>query len=160
MGISLLLVLATLIKGFKFANSTSFLFIECLLNLTVLLDFLARVRLMGMKRFIEGGFWNIFDAVVVFGCVFLFLLMLVSSSLSLLIFEEVSEEILLIGWSLFQTLRMIFIAKKQKLAHQSAKTLIDFSNIGLDTEAGEIHNEDHVAHNVDEVIVFDMKKVE
>jgi hypothetical protein len=67
---------------------------------------------MGTKRFFEGGFWNIFDTIVVFCCVFMFLLMLVSSSLSLFIFEELSEEILLITWSLFQTLRMILIAKK------------------------------------------------
>ena len=53
-----------------------------------------------------------FDAIVVFGCLFTFMLMLISSSFSLFIFEEVSEEILLITWSLFQTLRMIFIAKK------------------------------------------------
>lgn len=58
---------------------------------------------------------------------------------------------------------MIFIAKKQTLAQQSAKTLIDFSNI-MDTEAGEQFHQGGVkgvgAHNNnsgDEVIVFDMK---
>ena len=53
---------------------------------------------------------------------------------------------------------MIFIAKKQKLAQQSAKTLIDFSNI-METDAGDIHSARHppgVAGG-DEVIVFDMK---
>jgi hypothetical protein len=66
--------------------------------------------------------------------------MMVSRSLSILFFEEVSEEILLVAWSLFQTFRMIFIAKKQTLAQQSAKTLIDFSNI-MDTDIGDnIHS--------------------
>lgn len=118
MAISFLLVFSTLIYGFKIGQTPMFLFIECLLNICVLSDFCFRVRLLGVKRFFEGGFWNIFDAIVVFCCTFLFLLSLVSSSLSVVvIFEEVSEEILLISWSLFQSLRLIFIAKKQKLAH-------------------------------------------
>lgn len=114
--ISMMLVFVTLFFGFRIGESPLFLFIECLLNLVILLDFLFRLRLMGTKRFFEGGYWNVFDAIVVFGCVFTFLLMMISSSFQVLIFEEVSEEILLITWSLFQTLRMIFIAKKQKLA--------------------------------------------
>ena len=166
LGVSFLLILTTLIYGLKIGETTSFLFIECLLNLLVLADFACRVRLMGVKRFFDGGFWNVFDAIVVFGCVFLFLLSLLQSSFSVHIFEEVSEEILLISWSLFQSLRMIFIAKKQTLAHQSAKTLIDFSNI-LDTEAGDQFHQGGgkggVAGNNnsgDEVIVFDMKQME
>jgi hypothetical protein len=132
-------------------------------------DFLSRVRLQGTRRFFEGGFWNVFDAIVVVGCLFLFALMMISRSFSLLIFEEVSEEILLVAWSLFQTLRMIFIAKKQKLAQQSAKTLIDFSNI-MDTDMGngiEIISSARGAtskqmdgNNHEEVIVFDMKQME
>jgi hypothetical protein len=72
--------------------------------------------LMGLKRFINGGLWNIFDAFVVLGCILLFIAMLLSRSGTVLVLEEISEEILLITWSLFQTFRMIFIAKKQKLA--------------------------------------------
>lgn len=55
--------------------------------------------------------------------------------------EELSEIILLVVWALFQTLRVIFIAKRQRLAQQSAKTLINFTNnaIAIDTNAG--HNE-------------------
>jgi len=56
---------------------------------------------MGFKRFINGGLWNIFDAFVVFGCVLLFIAMLLSHSGTVLILEELSEEILLITWSLF-----------------------------------------------------------
>lgn len=102
--------------GFKVGQEPFFIFIESLLNIIVLVDFLCRVRLLGIKRFFEGGFWNIFDAIVVLGCVLLFALMMISRSMSMIIFEEVSEEILLVAWSLFQTLRIIFIAKKQKLA--------------------------------------------
>ena len=116
MAISILLVFLALVFGFRIGESPLFLFTECIINLVILLDFFTRLRLMGAKRFFEGGYWNVFDAIVVFGCLFTFMLMMVSSSFSLFIFEEVSEEILLITWSLFQTLRMIFIAKKQKLA--------------------------------------------
>jgi hypothetical protein len=71
---------------------------------------------MGLRRFLNGGLWNIFDAFVVLGCILLFIAMLLSRSGTVLVLEEISEEILLITWSLFQTFRMIFIAKKQKLA--------------------------------------------
>lgn len=113
LGVGVLLIFSTLIYGFKIGETPFFLFIEFLLNFFVLADFACRVRLLGFKRFFDGGFWNVFDAFVVFGCVLLFLLSLIQSSFSVHIFEEVSEEILLISWSLFQTLRMIFIAKKQ-----------------------------------------------
>ena len=116
MACSILLVLVTLLLGFNIDDNPMFLFAESVLNLVILVDFGARVKLMGYKRFFEGGFWNVFDAVVVSGCVLLFVMELLSKSGVILIFEEVSEEILLLCWSLFQTLRMIFIAKKQKLA--------------------------------------------
>jgi lipoprotein signal peptidase len=56
---------------------------------------------MGLKRFINGGLWNIFDAFVVLGCILLFIAMLLSRSGTVLVLEEISEEILLITWSLF-----------------------------------------------------------
>ena len=110
MAVSILLVMLTFILGFKIGRTPLFIFVESLLNIIVLVDFLCRVRLLGTRRFIEGGLWNIFDAIVVIGCVVLFFLMLISRSMSMLIFEEISEEILLVSWSLFQTLRMIFLA--------------------------------------------------
>jgi hypothetical protein len=137
MGVSMILVLSTIIAGFKVGQEPFFIFVESLLNIIILVDFICRVRLLGIRRFLDGGYWNIFDAIVVVCCVFLFALIMVSKSMNILIFEEISEEILLIAWSLFQTLRIIFIAKKQKLAQQNAKTLIDFSNI-MDTEAIDI----------------------
>lgn len=51
-------------------------------------------------------------------------------------YQAISEEALLVTWSIWQTLRMILIAKKQRLAQQSAKTLINFENIVLDTDFG------------------------
>ncbi len=114
---AILLVFTTLIMGLNVDQSPYFLFIECLINLLILVDFLCRVRLLGVRRFFkEGGWWNIFDAVVVGATVILYGLMMLSKSGALLILEEISEEILLVAWSVFQTLRMIFIAKKQKLA--------------------------------------------
>lgn len=49
---------------------------------------------------------------------------------------------------------MLFIAKKQRLAQQSAKTLIDFTNI-VDTDINGSQKQGY-----DEVIVFDMKQME
>ena len=101
MAISVLLVFSTLIIGFKIGQAPFFIFIESLLNIVVLFDFGFRIRLSGIKRFFEGGLWNIFDAVVVVGCVVIFTLTMISRSMPLIIFEEVSEEILLLSWSLF-----------------------------------------------------------
>lgn len=98
---SILLLLVTLFSGFKIDESPYFIFTETLLNLLILGDFLIRVKLMGVKRFFEGGYWNIFDAVVVGGCVILYFLMLFSKAGALLIFEELSEELLLVSWSVF-----------------------------------------------------------
>lgn len=98
---------------------------------------------------------NILDTLVVFGSIFLFLLMIISSSSTVKIFEEVSEELILVFWSIFQTLRMILIIKKQNLAHQSAKTLIDFVNLNDNEITGAKNSEDG-----EEVIVFDMKQME
>lgn len=47
---------------------------------------------------------------------------------------EISEELLLVGWSIAQSCRMLIIARKQQQAIKSAKNLIDFNNIGLDTD--------------------------
>lgn len=39
-------------------------------------------------------------------------------------------------WCIWQTLRMILIAKNQRQARQTAKTLIDFENLVVDTDFG------------------------
>ena len=82
----------------------------------IVTDFIFRVNLLGIKRFIQGGFLNILDATVVSTCVILFIIILLSHASDFVIIEELSEEILLIIWSVFQILRMIFIAKKQSQA--------------------------------------------
>jgi hypothetical protein len=48
---TILLVLITLIKGIKVDENPLFLFAECVINIFILADFIARVRLMGLKRF-------------------------------------------------------------------------------------------------------------
>lgn len=77
--------------------------------------------------------WNVFDAFVVVSCFTLFIVSLFKNSAG---FVEGTEEILLVLWSVWQMLRIILIAKKQRLAKQSAKTLINFENIIVDTEFG------------------------
>jgi hypothetical protein len=49
---------------------------------------------------------------------------------------EGTEETLLVIWSVWQMLRIILIAKKHRLARQSAKALINFENIIVDTDFG------------------------
>ena len=78
-----------------------FLFAEFLLNALIVIDFVLRVRMVGMKKFFEGGKWNYFDAAVVFFCFFLFLILLISSAGEFSVLEEVSEELLLIVWGVF-----------------------------------------------------------
>jgi hypothetical protein len=78
MVVSVLLVAVTLLFGLKIGREPFFIFVESLLNIVVLIDFICRVRLLGIKRFVEGGIWNVFDALVVLVCIFLFVLMMIS----------------------------------------------------------------------------------
>ena len=111
---SVLLVVITFVGGMKIDENPMFIAFESFINLCILVDYLIRVYLAGFKRFFKNGsIWNVFDSVVVFGCVMLFIVMLLSRTGLILIFEELSEELLLIIWSVFQTLRMIIFAKKQ-----------------------------------------------
>ena len=125
-----LLILTTVIDGFKVAESPTFIFVELLLNVLISLDLLGRVRMKGFKKYLRESCWNKLDLGIVLSCNLLFIV----SLLSHVQFEYVSEEILLVAWSIAQSLRMIIIARKQRQAIRSAKNLIDFSNIGMDTE--------------------------
>ena len=69
-------------------------------------------------------------------CNIVFLVTLFSKTGAVKGFEEASEEGLIVMWCIWQTLRMILIAKKQRLARQQAKTLINFENIVVDTDFG------------------------
>ncbi|CDW76785.1 UNKNOWN [Stylonychia lemnae] len=163
---SVLLVVFTLWRGFTIDQNPIFILSEILLNVMILVDFTFRVKLLGFKRFFSGGILNILDALVVSSCIVLFFIILVSKASSMVLFEELSEELLLIVWSVFQILRMIFIAKKQNQAIQNARTLIDFSHV-LESEGGGQgydgqRNMDYLEKGgqPDEVIVFDMKNME
>ena len=132
----------TIVDGFKVAKTAWFISLEALLNLCIGLDFGARVKLVGIRRYFRNPstnhlrWWHIFDAIVVMVCIILFAAQLFARSGAVKGFEEASEEALLVLWAIWQTLRMINIAKKQRQAQQSAKTLIDFSNVMVDTDFG------------------------
>ena len=192
MAITLFLVVLTVFKGFSIEENPAFILMESILNFLIILDFVCRLKLVGLRRFFFGAsstsngpntgiflngdtrskirLWNWLDALVVICSFALFLAIAIqvsASSSSKL--EEVGEIILLVIWALFQTLRVIFIARRQRLAQQSAKTLIDFTHniIVVDSEAhhDETNNTDRQASRpsavsksgTDEVIVFDMK---
>ena len=87
--------------------------------------------MIGFKNYMRNSIWNIFEIIIVVGCNVLFIV----SLLQHMMINEISEEILLVAWSISQSLRMIVIARKQRQAIKSAKNLIDFTNIGLETEA-------------------------
>ena len=65
-------------------------------------------------------------------------------------------------WCIWQTLRMVIIAKKQRLARQSAKNLINFENIDVDTDFGgalsfrQTSEEDGDGDNVDSSVELDI----
>ncbi len=172
----------TIFKGFKVDENPLFILIESILNFLILVDFLFRLKLAGFKRFflstqqhVTGGptsrLWNWLDAFVVTTSVILFIVIISSHSVQERAkgedyLSQASEIFLLVIWALFQTLRVIFIASRQRLAQQSAKTLIDFTHniIIVDTDANqnESHNTDRrpSSKRKDEVIVFDMKQME
>lgn len=157
---TLLLVVVTFIKGFQTDENPWYIAVETILNLVIVADFLCRVRLVGIKRFFgnesQGRLWNWMDAGVVLGSLIMFLVIISTHSAtntsnsgnnqddSRNYFEDLSEIVLLLIWAFFQLLRVIFIAKRQRLAQQSAKTLIDFTHniIVVDSEpaAATQHN--------------------
>ena len=145
-----LLIVTTIIDGFKIAESTTFIIVELFLNLTITADFAARVRMAGFKAYLRKSFWNKLDFLIVFSCLFLFIF----SLLSQVTFNEISEELLLVAWSIAQSLRMLVIARKQRMAINSAKTLIDFNNVGFDPDHLEHPNERNMVE-IEEVITFE-----
>lgn len=92
-----LLIVATIINGFKIAESPLFICVELLLNITISIDFGCRVRMIGFKKYMgQNKCWNKLDFVIVVCCNMLFILSLVFHSGS----GEISEELLLVGWSI------------------------------------------------------------
>lgn len=109
---SVILVAATIICNFDLDDDPVFLFAEFILNTLILGDFVLRVRMVGFKKFFEGGKWNYFDAFVVTTSFLIFAILLISSTGDYSVLEEVSEDLLLLVWGVFQSLRMIVIVKK------------------------------------------------
>jgi len=178
LGASLLIVIITLFKGFKVDENPLFILFESVLNFLILVDFLFRVKLVGVRKYFSGAgnstsrVWNWLDAFVVVTSVLMFIVILFSHSIKERgngdnYLRQASEIALLVVWALFQTVRVIFIAKRQRLAQQSAKTLIDFTHniINVETEV-PAHNESRqtgrpsLAKASDEVIVFDLKAMD
>lgn len=123
--------------------------VELLLNISITVDLCLRIRMQGCKNFIKKDCWNKLDFGIVCTCILLYMISLVNE----VAVGQMSEEILLVAWATAQTLRMVVIAKKQRQAIQSAKALIDFSNIGLDPNHLEQH--DRQLGDVEEVITFE-----
>jgi len=130
------------------AESPTFIFIEFLLNAMISGDLGLRVKMYGFKNYLnKNKIWNKLDVLIVFLCNVLFLLSIVFH----VAFVEIDEELLLVAWSIAQSFRMLIIARKQRQAIRSAKNLIDFTNIGLETEALDQRNQ---APDVEEIITF------
>ena len=99
-----------------------FIVLEFILNLLIGVDFACRIKLVGCQKYVKDPttrkirWWNIFDALVVTICNSVFAISLFSKTGAIKGFEEATEEGLIVMWCIWQTLRMILIAKKQRLA--------------------------------------------
>jgi len=131
MVVCFILVVITIADGFRVAGSPFFIAIEFILCLTVTVDLGLKVKMQGFKKYLKGGTWNKLDFFIVISCNLIIMLSIFKSEN---VAEPISEELLLIAWSVFQSLRMLMIARKQRAAIRSAKNLIDFTNIGLENE--------------------------
>lgn len=99
---SVILVVLTISKGFTIDKNPFFITAEVLLNVLMLVDFVFRVKLVGLRRYLaHGSLWNIFDALVVSTCIILFIFIYLSKASNIILIEELSEEVLLIVWSVF-----------------------------------------------------------
>jgi hypothetical protein len=92
-----LLIIATIIDGFKIADSPLFICVELLLNITISVDFGCRIRMIGFKKYMaQNKVWNKLDCFIVVMCNLLFIISLLFHSGT----SEISEELLLVGWSI------------------------------------------------------------
>ena len=116
------LILVTIFDGFQVAESPLFIALELILNVMIAIDFACRIKLVGWSKYVRNPatgkirWWNIFDGMVVIVCNVVFGLSIVSKSGAVKGFEEASEEGLIVMWCIWQAMRMILIAKKQRLA--------------------------------------------
>lgn len=89
------LIILTIVDGFKIAGSPAFICVELLLNLVITIDFVARIKLQGFKTYLNQSVWNKLDLIIVAGCNTLFLVSVIDD----VTFGEISDELLLVFWS-------------------------------------------------------------
>ena len=152
--IGCLLILTTIVDGFKVAESPTFITVELCLNIMISLDLIFRVRMVGFTKYLSKSCWNKLDLAIVIGCNILFVISILQQAT----YEILTDELLLIAWAVAQSFRMVIIARKQRQAIRSAKNLIDFSNIGLDTDRACNVTEGEQMHGMEEDIVFSMAR--
>ena len=119
--VTIFLVIITVFKGFSVEENPIFVLTESVLNFVIILDFICRIRLVGLRRFFLGQqspqtvgnfvqgdgrskirLWNWLDALVVFGSLALFLAIAIQCSAATSSkVEEVTEIVLLVVWALF-----------------------------------------------------------
>ena len=137
----MILVLATLIGGPGIEKNGWFIFAETCVNLLVTVDFFFRLKMAGTRKFFFNNVGkprslNWFDTFVVCTCNSMnFCALVVKQEAIDELFDGIQFFFFLI-WCVWQLMRMALIAKKQRVARQNAKTLINFENIVVDTEFG------------------------
>lgn len=117
----LLLILVTIIDGFKVADSAFCIALELLLNLLITGDFICRLKLTGFRKYFKSNmgnyrWWNFFDLFVVLNCNLFFIISVALRSKKSFALSEGAEQAVLVLWAVWQTLRVILITKKQRLA--------------------------------------------
>ena len=93
-----MLVAITIFDGFKVANSPFFIAFEFIMCLTVTVDLCLKLKMQGFKKYLRNSKWNKIDFFIVVSCNIIFLL---SICFRASVYEEISEEVLLIAWSIF-----------------------------------------------------------
>ncbi len=149
LALSALLIVVTIVDGFVIAESFLFICLECFVNFMITLDFLARFKLAGVKKFFRKSsgklnLWNFFDLSVVLACNALFLIAVFMQHGALKNLNESLEEAVLIVWCVWQLMRLALIAKKQQQARKNAMTLINFENIVVDTDFASSNRSIHL----------------
>uniref|UniRef100_A0A7S3MVD5 Uncharacterized protein n=1 Tax=Strombidium inclinatum TaxID=197538 RepID=A0A7S3MVD5_9SPIT len=132
-----------------------FILLEFILNLTISIDLGCRVKMAGFHAFMnKNRFQNKLDFLIVVGCNLLFLVSLLDGYT----IGEISDEFLLLVWSVIQTLRILMIARNQKKAIEQAKFLINFTDIGIETEREQHGLSLGGQQDIEEDIVFDEQR--
>ena len=151
------MILATIIEGFKIADSPFCIALELILNVLITGDLICRLKLTGFRKYFKSNaghyrWWNFFDSFVVITCNLLFIVSLTLKSSKAFGLSEGAEQAVLVIWAIWQTMRVILITKKQRLARQNAQTLINFENIIVDTEFGATSHRSIRLEDQDEIV--------